>query len=168
MNFRLSTALMSALLSLPFAGAALADATLSDGTFNNVTSTPSFTVAPSGAVITTGQCTGCGNPDPAIQGKFDFTATPSGSPTTPSDTGLIDNLLSYNPAVQGAIASINASAEKNLIATGIATGNGFQNGFTLLVHQMETIILPANPLQTGTVLRALLVLPAFSVCPRLD
>jgi hypothetical protein len=123
------------LLSVPFAGAALADATLSDGTFNNITSTANFSVAPA-AVITTGQCTGgCGNPDPAVQGKFDFTATPPGSMTVPSDAGLIDNLLTYNPSVQGAIASISASADKNVTLTGVATGAENNNGFTLVIQQ---------------------------------
>ena len=42
LKFWLSTTVT--LLSLPFAGAALADATLSDGTFNNVTSTANFSV----------------------------------------------------------------------------------------------------------------------------
>jgi hypothetical protein len=135
MRIKLSTALISVLVSAPFASAALADSTISDGTFNNVTSTPTFTSATSGAVITTAQCTGCGNPDPAIQGKFDFTATPPQSMTVPSDAGLIDNLLTYNPSVQGAIASISASADKNVTFTGVATGAQNNNGFTLVIQQ---------------------------------
>ena len=48
----------------------------------------------------------------------------------------LDNLLSYNFALQGAITSITATADKNVTVTGVT---GFQaNGFNLLIEQDGT------------------------------
>jgi hypothetical protein len=108
MKLKLSAALAAVLLS-PFAGTARADTTvLFDGTFNNTTAAPIFTEA-TGANISATVCVSCGKPGAAIQGVFDFTTA-----TGPfaSATGMIDNFLSYNPALQGAITSISALLTK--------------------------------------------------------
>src|SRR5262249_35832412 len=84
-----------------------------------------------GANISATVCVSCGNPGAAIQGLFDFTSA-SGSSFS-SATGMIDNLLSYNPALQGAITSISATADKNVTLT-VVTG-GQVNGFNLLIEQ---------------------------------
>jgi hypothetical protein len=130
MKLKLSAALAAVLLS-PFAGTARADTTvLLDGTFNNTTAAPIFTEA-TGANISATVCVSCGKPGAAIQGVFDFTTA-----TGPfaSATGMIDNFLSYNPALQGAITSISATADKNVTLIGVPTS--FQpNGFNLLIEQ---------------------------------
>jgi hypothetical protein len=60
----------------------------------------------------------------------------------PSSTGMLDNLLSYNPALQGAITSITATADKNVTVTGVT---GFQaNGFNLLIEQDGTFYRAAG------------------------
>jgi len=46
---------------------------------------------------------------------------------------LINNLFSYNPQTQGAIASIDASVAKNIFTT--ITGTGFGNTFRLTIEQ---------------------------------
>jgi hypothetical protein len=117
----------------PFAGTARADTTvLFDGTFNDTTPAPIFTEA-TGATITRTVCMSCGNPGAAIQGVFDFTSPNVMGPFA-SATGMIDNFLSYNPALQGAITSISATADKNVTLTGVPAS--FQpNGFNLLIEQ---------------------------------
>src|SRR5262245_57045509 len=131
MKLKLSAALVAVLLS-PFAGTARADTTvLTDGTFNDTTATPIFTQATGGNISAT-VCASCGNPDAAIQGQFIFPLSATGP--FPSAAGMIDNLLSYNPALQGAITSLSATADKNVTLTGVPTG--FQaNGFNLLLEQ---------------------------------
>jgi hypothetical protein len=127
---KLSAVLVAVLLS-PLAGTARADTTvLFDGTFNDTTAAPIFTQA-TGANISATVCVSCGNPGAAIQGMFDFTSA-SGSSFS-STTGMIDNLLSYNPALQGAITSISATADKNVTVTGVTGPQA--NGFNLLIEQ---------------------------------
>jgi hypothetical protein len=126
-------ALVGASLSVPFAGMALAT-TISDSTFSNVTLTPNFTQDTAGAAstITTGVCMSCGNPGAAVFTTFDYTNTMQAG-TIASDAGVIDNILSYNPGVQGAIASISAFADKNVTVTG---QSGVQaNAFNLVIQQ---------------------------------
>jgi hypothetical protein len=135
MKLKLSAALAAVLLS-PFAGTARADTTvLFDGTFNNTTAAPIFTQA-TGANISATVCVSCGNPTgPAIQGVFDFTSPIIVGPFA-SATGMIDNFLTYNPALQGAITSISATADKNVTLTGVPPDSGTQfNGFNLLIEQ---------------------------------
>jgi hypothetical protein len=143
MKLKLSAALAAVLLS-PFAGTARADTTvLFDGTFNDTTAAPIFTQA-TGADISATVCDTCGiTGDRAIQGMFNFTGVTSGS-TFPSTTGMIDNLLSYSPSVQGAITSINVTADKNVILTGATLG--FQaNGFNLLIEQDSKFYRASEP-----------------------
>ena len=136
MKSKLVAALVAALLS-PFAGTARADTTvLSDGTFNDTTAAPIFTQSTGGTISAT-VCVSCGtgnSPGPAIQGLFDFTSPGVSGSTFPSTTGMIDNLLSYTPALQGAITSIDVTADKNVTLIGATPG--FQlNGFNLLIEQ---------------------------------
>jgi hypothetical protein len=148
MKWKLRTALAGALLSVPFADMALAT-TISDGTFNNVTLTPNFTQDTAGAAstITTGVCVSCGNPGAAAFTTFDYTNT-SQTGTIASVAGVIDNILSYNPGVQGAIASISASADKNVASTGQSGLQG--NSFQLVIQQ------------DGNYYRALLPAPSWN------
>jgi hypothetical protein len=131
MKSKLSAALVAVSL-WPVAGTARADTTvLFDGTFNDTTAAPIFTEA-TGAIISATVCVSCGNPGAAIQGLFNFTSATG--PSFSSAAGMIDNLLSYNPALQGAITSISATADKNVTLTGVSTV--FQaNGFNLLIEQ---------------------------------
>jgi hypothetical protein len=130
----------------PFAGTAWADTTvLTDGTFNDTTATASFTTA-IGANIGATVCGNCGNPDGAIQGFFNFTSA-SGVPPFSSDAGMIDNLLSYNPALQGAITSISVTADKNVTLTGITGGQG--NGFLPVIEQDGKFYRASIPQQQG-------------------
>jgi hypothetical protein len=130
MKITLSAGLVAVLLS-PFAGTARADTTvLFDNTFNDTTAAPIFTQSTGGTISAT-VCANCGNTGPAIQGMFNFPINAMGP--FPSSTGMLDNLLSYNPALQGAITSITATADKNVTVTGVT---GFQaNGFNLLIEQ---------------------------------
>src|SRR5262249_3276883 len=133
MKLKLSAASVAVLL-WPFAGTAWAGTTvLFDDTFNDTTQAPVFTQSTGGTISAT-VCVSCGNPGAAIQGLFNF---PNGSTGPfPSSTGMLDNLLSYNPALQGAITSITATADKNVTLTGVT---GFQaNGFNLLIEQDGT------------------------------
>ena len=133
MKLKLSAALAVVLLS-PFAGTVRADTTvLFDGTFNDTTQAPVFTQSTGGSISAT-VCVSCGNPGAAIQGMFNFPIGATGPFS--SSTGMLDNLLSYNPALQGAITSITATADKNVTVTGVT---GFQaNGFNLLIEQDGT------------------------------
>jgi hypothetical protein len=133
MKSKLGAALVAVLLS-PFAGTARADTTvLFDGTFNDTTQAPVFTQSTGGSISAT-VCVSCGKPGAAIQGMFNFPIGASGPFS--SSTGMLDNLLSYNPALQGAITSITATADKNVTVTGVT---GFQaNGFNLLIEQDGT------------------------------
>ena len=133
MKITLSAGLVAVLLS-PFAGAARADTTvLFDNTFNDTTQAPVFTQSAGGTSVLR-YAWDCGNPGAAIQGMFNFPIGATGPFS--SSTGMLDNLLSYNPALQGAITSITATADKNVTVTGVT---GFQaNGFNLLIEQDGT------------------------------
>jgi hypothetical protein len=139
MKSKLGAALVAVLLS-PFAGTARADTTvLFDNTFNDTTAAPIFTQSTGGTISAT-VCANCGNTGPAIQGMFNFPISAMGP--FPSSTGMLDNLLSYNPALQGAITSITATADKNVTVTGVT---GFQaNGFNLLIEQDGTFYRAAG------------------------
>jgi hypothetical protein len=142
MKLKLGTALVGALLSVPFAGTVSANTTLiTDGTFSGgVTLTPNSTQDTAGAAstITTGVCVSCGTElpsgGPAIQNKFDYTNTSQMGPIS-SFAGVIDNSLAYDPSSQGAITSINAVAFKNVTFTGPGQVGDQQNGFQLLIQQ---------------------------------
>jgi hypothetical protein len=113
--------------------AAALSTVLSDGTFNDTTAAPIFTQSTGGTIGAT-VCVSCGNPGAAIQGLFNFPIGATGPFS--SSTGMLDNLLSYDPALQGAITSITATADKNVTVTGVT---GFQaNGFNLLIEQDGT------------------------------
>jgi hypothetical protein len=100
---------------------AAADVILSDGNFTSMTPTPTFTQAPGVVLTSQTPCATCGvGGTQGLQIQADYTnATIPAAPTiTFSDIGFADNLLQYNPSTQGAITSLSASVDKNIIVTG--------------------------------------------------
>jgi hypothetical protein len=128
--------------------AASATTVLTDGAFTSVTVTSSFTTDPGGSTISTSApCSNCGNPSGAgLQAIFDYTNSSVVFPTLIlSDVGFVDNLLSYNPTTQGAIASISASVDKNLTtASSLASATAF-NTFRPMIYQDSNYYLAAIP-----------------------
>src|SRR3954470_18452210 len=112
-------------------GPAMADVVFTDSTFNlaNYTQTAPFSNDPS-ASLAVAQCPSCGVSGSGLQTVATFTSSPVG--TLVGET-LINNLFSYNPQMQGAIASIDASVAKNIFTT--ITGTGFGNTFRLTIEQ---------------------------------
>lgn len=84
--------------------------TFNDTTFNlaNYSETPIGVT--SGATVSFTQCPSCGNPGNALQILGTFATTTDGF-----DVGFVNNTFAYNPATQGAIATIDASVDKNII-----------------------------------------------------
>jgi hypothetical protein len=113
--------------------AASATTALFDGDFTTVTATPTFTTDPTGSTASASVCVNCGNPGATIQTTFDAT-TSTAVGSINSTIGVVDNLLSYNPAVQGAIISIDASISKDLIFSGGSPGTS-GNGFRPMIKQ---------------------------------
>ena len=130
--------------------AASASTVLTDSTYNDVTATPSFNNSTGGSVTAAG-CTNCGNAGvPGLQIQFDFTnATAAGSKA--SDAGVIDNVMSYNPSVLGAISTISASVDKNNLLTGLVSSQfGFyQSVLRLLIEQGPSYYLAVVPVSPG-------------------
>jgi hypothetical protein len=115
---------------------ASADVILSDGNFTSMTPTAIFT-QDAGVVITfQAPCANCGNPTgPGLQIQADYTNATAVAPNTSfSDIGFADNLLQYNPSTQGAITSLGASVDKNIIVTGGPTTTAI-NVFHPLIAQ---------------------------------
>jgi hypothetical protein len=86
--------------------------TFTDNTFNlaaNYSETAVFTTSSSDSV-TFDQCATCGNPGQALQIQMNL-------PTAGdfASIGFINNGFVYNPATQGAISSIDASVDKDII-----------------------------------------------------
>lgn len=138
-------------LTLVFIAGAIpasADIIFSDGTFNaaNYTQTASFQL---NGTITGSQCTGCGIPDPAFQFISNFGDTTVVTGIT--DLGIVNNTFSYTPNVQGAIASISASVDKDLtINETTSPGNPFGNTFHPLIEQDGNFYLASIPGPTLT------------------
>jgi hypothetical protein len=88
--------------------------TLTDGDFSG-TITVSSHPADANTTIsasTPTPCASCGNGGAGLQATANNTGT--GTTATISDLGFIDHSLSYNPAIDGAIASISASYDRLL------------------------------------------------------
>lgn len=100
-----------------------------DGTFNlsNYTQTTAFLSNPS-ATLTVAQCASCGNPGQGLQIIGTFPA-----PGITGAIGFVGNSFIYDPATQGAILSVDASADKDLSISPIASGTG--NTFRPLIEQ---------------------------------
>jgi hypothetical protein len=114
--------------------------TFTDNTFNlaNYSESPLFKSNAS-ASFTFDQCPTCGNPGQALQ-------TISTLPNTGDFVaqGFVNNTFSYNPATQGAISTIDASVDKNIITNIPPGGNpGAGNTFRPLIEQDGIFYLAA-------------------------
>jgi hypothetical protein len=107
--------------------------TFTDNTFNlaNYSETPVFTTSSSDSV-TFDQCPTCGHPGQALQIKMNL-------PTAGdfASIGFINNGFVYNPATQGAISSIDASVDKDIITNLPVNPNApaFTNTFRPTIEQ---------------------------------
>jgi len=123
--------------------ASAATVILTDSSYSDVTATPSFNNT-TGGTVTAAACSTCGAGGvPGLELIFDYTnATAVGSGHT-SDAGLIDNVLTYNPSVQGAIATLNASFQKDILLTGLSSSQfGFiQSTLRLVIEQDNSYYL---------------------------
>lgn len=108
---------------------AVADVLFSDSTIDlaNYTSTPVY--SDQGVSLTDQNCAACGNPGGGLQVEV---ITPSDGGA--AEFGLINNTFVYNPATEGAIASITASVDTNVIVNP-APGGGFTPVFVPLLEQ---------------------------------
>jgi hypothetical protein len=136
-SFLASAALVNALAAGLIAAstfAASADVVLSDGDFNNITLTSSFGSA---TITTLTPCMTCGV-NGGLGLEVQFVVSLSGT----SGIGFVDNLLSYNPSTQGAIASIGASVAKNADFENVAPGTA-GNTFRPMIVQDGNFYLAA-------------------------
>jgi hypothetical protein len=107
--------------------------TFSDGTFPPANYSTAFTyIQTAGSTISWAQCASCGNPGSALQ--FSITQpTGGGSPgTIEVEEGVINSTFSYDPATQGDILSLSASADKDFT---VNIDLGFNNTFRPLIEQ---------------------------------
>ena len=116
--------MIAATLAVSSAGA-FADAIFSDSTFApaGYSTSATFLSDPS-VVMAGGQCPTCGNAGAALQ----IALTVPGPAAGQGAVGFVNNAFTYNPGTQGAIASIGASVDKNLLFS-IAETNGFGGVF---------------------------------------
>jgi hypothetical protein len=144
---RTRTFLLLTLIAAP--GSALADVTFTDSTFDqgNYNQTPTFT-SDGGITVNSGQCATCGNPGQALQIQMSF---PTGSQTFDAAIGFVNKTFGYDPHTQGAITSISASVDKNIILD--FTGGGFGNTFHPMIEQDGKFFIasiPGPPVVTTT------------------
>ncbi len=96
---------------------ASATTVLTDNSFSNVTITSSF-ASDAGTKVSGSVCGSCGNTGgPALESVENATGS-SAMGAIIADVGFIDNLLSYNPAIQGAISSIAFSDVRSVTIAG--------------------------------------------------
>jgi hypothetical protein len=137
-----SSLLVSLTVLVP--GLASAGVIFTDGTFNPADYSYS-TAFISGASVTYGQCTSCGDPGYGLQINVDVTASSSGY-----SQAFINNTFSYDPLAQGAISGISASVDKD---EGVNfAGTDFGNTFRPTIEQDGNFYLafiPGPPLTTG-------------------
>jgi len=139
MKSTLSAALAATIVGMVLLGVtrnAAADVILSDGDFNNMSPTPIFTQDPGVVVTFQAPCATCGvGGTQGLQIQANYTSATIPTPTlTFSDIGFADNLLQYNPSLQGSIGTIGASVQKNIIVTGGPTTTA-ANVFHPLIEQ---------------------------------
>ncbi len=132
---RLSRYAVGAALSVASSGI-FASVVFTDSTFNlaGYSTTPSF-LTPL-VTLTYGQCASCGTPGTGLQIAVNET-TPAGGL---ADVGFVNNLFTYDPGTQGAISSIGAQVDKNLLidvgdTNGFGIGSPFGNTFRPLISQ---------------------------------
>ena len=118
----------SAIFSLSVVTASATTTTLTDGdfastSFDTFNSTGSFAFA-------SGKCTACGNPSGPGLTLF---VQPISTTSVTASVVNINNALTYNPSVSGAITSINAQYDGQVLTTGTETA--FPNFFRLVALQ---------------------------------
>jgi hypothetical protein len=135
---RVSRLLFGSALALISAASAVQADTFSDGTFNlsDYTSTSLYLGDPANTEATS-QCTSCGNPGDAVQFSFTFNSF------TLSAVGLVNNGWAYDPTVQGALGTINASVDKDIVASEPGGATGATNTFRPMVEQDGVFYLAA-------------------------
>jgi len=132
-RFSLLVALLSLLGSAPaFAGLV----TFTDNAFTDLASYTTTTpyLSDSSITLTDGECATCGSSGGTalqISSATDGTGTAG---TGFSDILFVNPAFSYNPATQGAIVSISASVDKDLI-TSYAAGDPYGSTFRPLIEQ---------------------------------
>lgn len=132
---RLSRYALGAALSVASSGI-FANVVFTDSTFNlaGYSTTPTF-MTPL-VTLTSGQCPSCGNPGAGLQIAVNPSTTAGGL----ADVGFVNNAFTYDPGTQGAISSISALVDKNLLidvenTNGLGTGIPFGNTFRPLISQ---------------------------------
>ena len=143
---RLSRYALGAALSVASSGI-FAGVVFTDSTFNlaGYSTTPTF-VTPAGVTLTSGQCPSCGNPGFGLQIAVNFPTVAGGL----GDIGFVNNAFIYDPGTQGAISSIGAQVDKNLLidienTNGVGIGTTFGNTFRPLISQGGIYYLAAIP-----------------------
>ena len=117
------------------AGPAFADIVFTDNTFNlaNYSKSPTFTSDPSASIATS-----------SSGGTLALTSTfTSNTALFTTSQGLVNNFFAINPAVEGAITSIDASVVKNLSVN--FTGTGFGNTFHPTIEQGGVFYIASIP-----------------------
>ena len=132
---RLSRYALGVALSAASSGI-FASVVFTDSPFNlaGYSTTPTF-MTPA-VTLTHGQCLSCGNPGTALQIVLNSMTATGGL----ADVGFVNNAFTYDPGTQGAISSIGAFVDKNLLITvgntnGFGTGIPFGNNFRPLISQ---------------------------------
>jgi hypothetical protein len=125
-------ALAATVAFLAGTASASADALFTDGAFNPASYSAGFTFKADPAnTIGYSICAACGDPGAAL--AFSITE-PNGGGAGFSNAvgiGVVNSAFTYDPAAQGAIASIAASADKDFTVS----AGAFNNGFRPLIEQ---------------------------------
>jgi PEP-CTERM motif len=124
---------------------AFANVVFTDSTFDlaNYTASPVFTSP--GITLTYDQCASCGNPGLGLQLIASFSLDSVGD----AAVGLANTTFSYDPLTQGAIASINASVDKDL-TDNYPFPATFGNTFHPLIEQDGNLYIASIPGPGGT------------------
>lgn len=152
---RLSRYALGAALSVASSGI-FASVVFTDSTFNlaGYSTTPTF-MTPF-VTLTYGQCASCGNTGAGLEIVVNETTAAGGL----ADVGFVNNAFTYDPGTQGAISSIGALVDKNLLidvgnTNGFGQGNPFGNTFRPLISQgglyyLAAILGPTLPGPTSS------------------
>ena len=113
-----------------------ASVVFTDSTFNLAGYSPTPTFMTPAVTLTHGQCLSCGNPGTALEIVLNSTTATGGL----ADVGFVNNVFTYDPGTQGAISSIGAFVDKNLLidvgnTNGFGIGTTFTNNFRPLISQ---------------------------------
>lgn len=124
------------------ASPASAGTIFTDQTFSlaNYSASATYASASTGS-ITYAQCSKCGDPDYALQ--FTSATNASASSTVNLAQGLVNTTFSYDPHTQGAIATLGASVDKNIIVN--VSGTGFGNTFHPTIEQDGVFYVASIP-----------------------